>query len=203
MSKEQDERLPLFIVLSGPSGAGKDTVLRLLLDSDSSIVTVVTAKTRSPRVDEIDGVNHLFLTRSEFRERIKKGEFLEHAEVYGHLSGVPRDQVVRHLKNGLSVIVRTDVQGARSLKESVPGAALIFLTVPDREILERRLRSRDAESSLELEERLKAASVEMSDLDWFDHVVLNLENQQAATVGRLLDIIATERKRPGRPIPHL
>ena len=203
MSKTPDEIFPLFIVLSGPSGSGKDTVLRLLLDSDSSIATVVTAKTRPPRVDEIDGVNHLFLTRSEFCERIEKGEFLEHAEVYGHLSGVPRDQVVRHLENGLSVIVRTDVQGARSLKESIPGAVLIFLTVPNREILEKRLRSRDAESSLELEERLKAASVEMSDVDWFDYVVPNLENQQAATVDRFLDIIAIERKRPGRPVPHL
>ena len=192
---------PLFVVLSGPSGAGKDTVLRAVLKADSSLATIVTAKTRPPRVGEVDGVNHLFLSESEFRAQIGAGGFLEHAEVYGHLSGVPRDQVRRHLEAGKTVVVRTDVQGARTLRDKVPGAVLVFLTVPDRETLERRLRLRNADSEPELQRRLVAAVREMADSEWFDYIVVNQEEAQAEASRRLLEIIAQERDRPGRPAP--
>jgi len=192
---------PLFVVLSGPSGAGKDTVLRAVLDADPDLATIVTAKTRRPRVGEVDGVNHLFLSEAEFRAQVDAGEFLEHAEVYGHLSGVPRNQVRRYLDAGTTVIVRTDVQGARTLRERVPGSVLVFLTVPDRETLERRLRARNTDSEAELERRLSAAVREMADTDWFDYVIVNHEDDQAAAVRRALEIIADERARPGRPIP--
>ena len=197
----QHDPAPLFVVLSGPSGAGKDTLLRALLDADPGLATIVTAKTRRPRVGEIDGVNHLFLSEAEFRAQVDAGAFLEHAEVYGHLSGVPRDQVRRYLDAGATVIVRTDVQGARTLRERVPGAVLVFLTVPDRATLERRLRARNTDSEAELQGRLSAAVQEMADADWFDYVIVNREDDQAEAVRHALKIIAQERARPGRPTP--
>ena len=201
MADGPQESVPLFVVLSGPSGAGKDTVLRAVLDADPDLATVVTAKTRRPRVGEVDGINHLFLSEDEFRAQVDAGEFLEHAEVYGHLSGVPRDQVRRYLDAGTTVIVRTDVQGARTLRERVPGSVLVFLTVSDRETLERRLRARNTDSEADLERRLSAAVREMADTAWFDYVIVNHEDDQAAAVKRTLEIIADERARPGRPTP--
>ena len=201
MADGPHEPVPLFVVLSGPSGAGKDTVLRAVLDADPDLATIVTAKTRRPRVGEVDGINHLFLSDTEFRAQVDAGDFLEHAEVYGHLSGVPRDQVRRYLDAGTTVIVRTDVQGARTLRARVPGAVLVFLTVPDRDTLERRLRARNTDSEAELARRLTAAAREMADTDWFDYVIVNHEDDQAEAVRRALEIITLERARPGRPPP--
>ena len=201
MADGPHEPVPLFVVLSGPSGAGKDTVLRAVLDADSDLATIVTAKTRRPRVGEVDGINHLFLSDTEFRAQVEAGDFLEHAEVYGHLSGVPRDQVRRYLDAGTTVIVRTDVQGARTLRARVPGAVLVFLTVPDRETLERRLRARNTDSEADLERRLTAAAREMADTEWFDYVIVNHEDDQAEAARRALEIITLERARPGRTPP--
>ena len=110
-------------------------MLREALRRDPALASVVTVKTRAPRPDEEQGVHQIFLSEQEFDEWLARDAFLEHAEVYGHRSGVPRDQVRELLAAGKTVVIRTDVQGARTLRERVPQAVLIFLTAPDRETL--------------------------------------------------------------------
>ena len=194
---------PLVVVLSGPSGAGKDSVLAAALRRDDRLARVVTAKTRAPRVGERDGVHHLFLSEQQFDDLLARDGFLEHATVYGHRSGVPRDQVERLLAAGKTVVLRTDVQGARTLRAKIPQALLIFLTVPDLDDLERRLRARATEDEAAMRRRLAIASEEMAEADGFDAVIVNGEGRLDAAVEELLAVIDRERARPGRVPPRL
>ena len=194
---------PLLVVLSGQSGAGKDALLRALVAQESDCVAVVTAKTRPPRPGEQHGVHQLFLSDAEFDALRDAGAFLEHAEVYGHRSGVPRDQVRAGLERGKIVLVRTDVQGARTLRAVVPSAVLIFVAAPDIETLERRLRGRNTDSEAAMRERLGAAQAEMDEAAWFDHVIVNREGAERAALQELQGIVRTERVRPDRPVPQV
>ncbi|MCY3887278.1 MAG: guanylate kinase [Chloroflexi bacterium] len=191
----------LFVVLSGPSGAGKDTLLRGLLARDDRVHGVVTAKTRPRRPGEEDGVHHHFLSESEFKALVEAGEFLEYAEVYGHRSGVLRAPVRQALARGATVVARTDLQGARSLRRRVPGALLIFVTVPDLATLERRLRARGDVSEDDIRQRLSHARSEMAAAVEFDSVVVNREGAEAAAIDEVLGILQRERARPDRLRP--
>jgi len=194
---------PLFVVLSGPSGVGKDTLLRALLARDDRITGVVTAKTRARRPGERQGVDHLFLDDDDFEVMVQHDEFLEHAIVYGHRSGVPREPVREALERGLTVVARTDIQGARTLRDSVPGALLIFITAPDLPTLERRLRSRDDVPEADLRNRLSLAREEIAAAAEFDYVVINRDDAEDTAVNEVLAILQEERARPDRLLPQV
>ena len=185
---------PIVVVLSGPSGAGKDTVLRLALSLDDSLATVATAKTRAPRPGEEHEVHHVFLTEQEFDRWLADDAFLEHATVYGHRSGVPRQAVEELLAAGKSVIIRTDIQGARTLRERLPGCLLVFVTVADRAQLRRRMESRGTDSAADMQRRLAEADAELAESDWFDHIVVNEEGKQQAAAESLLAQIRAARR---------
>ena len=194
---------PLVVVLSGPSGAGKDSVLAAALRRDDRLARVVTAKTRAPRPGERDGVHQIFLSDQQFDDLLARDGLLEHATVYGHRSGVPRDQVERLLAEGKTVVLRTDVQGARTLRAKIPEALLIFLTVPDLDDLERRLRARAADDEAAMRRRLAIASEEMAEAVRFDYVIVNGEGGLDVAVDEMLAVIDGERARPGRLPPRL
>lgn len=190
----QPSEAPIVVVLSGPSGAGKDTILHGALDLDDSLATVATAKTRSPRPGEQHGVHHVFLSEAEFDEWLAAGKFLEHATVYGHRSGVPREAVEAHLRAGRSVIIRTDVQGARTLRERLPNCLLVFVTVADPDDLRRRMRARGTDSEADMERRLAESGAEMNEAGWFDHVIENADGREKAAAAELVRRIAAARR---------
>ena len=183
------ESSPIAVVLSGPSGAGKDTVLRLALSLDDSLATVATAKTRPPRPGEQHGIHHVFLSEQEFDEWLAADAFLEHATVYGHRSGVPRRAVEDCLQAGKSVIIRTDIQGARSLRERLPGCLLVFVTVPDLAALRARMQGRGTDSAADMELRLNQAEAEIAEAAWFDHVIVNADGAAHAAAEALINHI--------------
>ena len=185
---------PIVVVISGPSGAGKDTVLHLALSLDDSLTTVATAKTRPPRRGEQDGVHHVFLSEQEFDRWLAEDAFLEHATVYGHRSGVPRRAVEEQLAAGKSVILRTDIQGARSLRQRLPGCLLVFVTVRDRAELRQRMQSRGTDSERDMERRLAEADAEMAESHWFDHIIINEPNGAEAAAKTLLTHIQSARR---------
>ncbi len=193
----------LVVVLSGPSGAGKDTSLRASLQADYRLAGVVTAKTRAPRPGEVDGVHQIFLSDAQFDAQLAAGGFLEHADVYGHRSGVPRDQVRALVNQQKTVCIRTDLQGARTLRQRIPQALLIFVTVPDLATLEARLRARAADSEADLQIRLNAAREEMAAAAEFDHIIINHEGRESDAVDQLLALLDEERAKPNRPAPHV
>lgn len=188
---------PLLVILTGPSGAGKDTLAAALGSRPGSTVGfAVTATTRPPREDEADGRDYHFVSEAEFERMIREGEMLEHAIVYGQHKGVPTSSVQRVLDEGKDVLLRTDVQGARYIKGKAPGAVTIFVTPPSREEMERRLRERDSETESQVAIRLKTAAEEMDAAGEFDHTVVNDDLERAAD--EIEAIIARERERPGR-----
>ena len=189
-----DAEPPIVAVLSGPSGAGKDTILHGAMELDPSLATVATAKTRPPRAGEVHGVHHQFLSEDEFDQWLAAGRFLEHATVYGHRSGVPREAVEEQLRRGKSVIIRTDVQGARTLRERLPEALLVFVTVPDAGILRGRMQRRGTDSEADMELRLAEAEAEMSESDWFDEVIVNGDGRERGAAEQLVAAIAAARR---------
>lgn len=188
---------PLVVVVSGPSGVGKDTLLERMADRFKSLRFhfVVTATTRPARPGEIEGVNHHFLTRTDFESMIERGELLEWAEVYGNLYGVPRRQVRSALEEGLHVLCRVDVQGAARLRKMIPEAVFVFVLPPSLEALGRRLRYRAHDSDESIARRLKAARSEMDRRHAFDYQLVNEDEQLDQSVDRLVDIIGREARR--------
>ena len=193
---------PILVVISGPSGVGKDSVIKQLKLLGKDWHFTVTTTTRKQRPAEENGVDYYFLDEGSFRNKIDSGEFLEFAEVYGHLYGIPKNQVVNALRDGLDVIVKTDVQGARTIKGKVQDAVLIFLVPPSSQDLRNRLLSRQTESKEDMNLRLGAASKELSNMSVFDHVVIN-DNLETAS-SKIESIITVEKCRtPPRQIRFL
>ncbi|MBI4200438.1 MAG: guanylate kinase [Chloroflexi bacterium] len=193
---------PLLVVISGPSGVGKDSVLALMRRRDRPWHFVVTATTRPRRAQEQEGMDYLFLAPSQFEELLAQDGLLEHAEVYGYRYGVPRSQVEVALRAGQDVIVKTDVQGARTLRARVPGALLIFLAPPSLQELERRLRERKTESAEALRRRIATARQELACQSAFDHVVVNHNGRLKETVASIERIIGEEKARRARGDSH-
>lgn len=200
-SDSQPQTAPLVVVVSGPSGAGKDTVIEEALALDPSLSKVATAKTRAPRPGEIEGVHHVFLSDDEFERWIAEDAFLEHVNIYGHRSGVPKAAVEDLLSQGRTPILRTDVEGARTLKANLPSPLLVFVTAPDIDALERRMRARAAETETEIAARLAEAQAEMAEVDWFDLVITNNDDSHHAAAQRLVKAIAAARRERTRPPP--
>lgn len=186
--------LPLLIVISGPSGVGKDAVLERMRECHRPWHFIVTVTTRPKRLAETDGVDYIFMSRDRFQELLDRNGFLEHANVYGHFYGVPQGQVEDAFKLGQDVIVKTDVQGARTLRSKIPDALLIFLAPPDMEELEKRLRTRKSETESDLDQRIQTALSEMARQSEFDYVVVNHTNSLEATVRNIEQIICREKE---------
>ena len=187
-------RGPLLVVVSGPSGAGKDAVLARMKEQPLPYHYAVTATTRPKREHESNGRDYIFVSRNEFRRMIDDDELLEWADVYGELYGVPRAQVTEAHARGEDAIVKVDVQGAATIRRLAPDALLVFIAPPTVEELERRLRSRMTESGDSLETRLGMAEKEMADAAWFDHVVINETGELDGTVDKVVEVIGSERR---------
>ncbi|MHB8460329.1 MAG: guanylate kinase [Candidatus Limnocylindrales bacterium] len=195
-----DSPVPLLVIVSGPSGVGKDTILDALKrrPHHPDYHYVVTCTTRAPRPGELPDRSYHFLSRERFVELRDAGELLEANEVHGNWYGTPRTEVREALAAGRDVILKIDVQGAQIVKERVAEALLIFLVPPSLEALFHRLRTRATETADELELRQRNAAIELARQEDYDHVVVNETGQVEWTAERIDEIIATERARPGR-----
>ena len=189
------EPRPLLVVLSGPSGVGKDATLQLLRESGHELYFVVTATTRAIRPGEVDGVDYHFISVGDFAEMIEQDELLEHAVVYGDYKGIPKKHVRAALASGKDVIMRIDVQGAATIRRLVPNAISIFLTAENEEELINRLRERKTENPDKLKMRIATARKELNHVVEFDYVVVNRANQLDQTVNQVLSIISAEKSR--------
>jgi guanylate kinase len=186
---------PLLVVLSGPAGVGKDSVLHRLHELGLPFHYTVTATTRAPRAGERHGHDYFFYTREQFMAMIERGQLLEHATVYDHLYGVPKGPVRDALRRGQDVIVRTDIQGAASIRAQAPGATLIFVQPPSFESLAARLRERSADSAAQIALRLAKAREEMAALSRFDYAVVNEDGGLERCVETIVAITTAERCR--------
>ncbi|MFQ6096473.1 MAG: guanylate kinase [Armatimonadota bacterium] len=186
----------ILLVVSGPSGVGKGTVIRRLKTLVPDLAESVSANTRPPREGEVDGVDYYFVSEGEFRRMIEAGEFFEWADVYGELKGTPKEQIRRALSNNVDIVVEVDYQGALAIKEQERRAVLVFLAPPSWAELERRLRGRRTESEEALQRRLRAAVTEIENMDEYDYVVVNDDSARAAE--ELAAILTAEKRRTAR-----
>lgn len=183
----------LLIVISGPSGVGKDTVIKRLLDLDRNLIYSVSGTTRQPRPGEKPDQNYTFLTRGQFEELVRKGAFLEHAVYNGNLYGTFRDRVESARNAGRDMVLKIDVQGADQVRSLVSDAISIFVVAPSEKELERRQLERGSESAQDRASRGKIAEREMTRAADYDHVVTNDDVERAAA--EILEIIERARRR--------
>lgn len=193
---------PLVLVLHGPAGVGKDTLIGKLRER-TEIHRATSSTTRAPREGEQDGVDYHFVTWDEFEADIAAGRFVEWAKVYGDLKGVRTSEVTDPIARGEDLIIRTDVQGARTWREKLEGAVFLFLMAEDRETLRARLIKRGSETVDSLERRLAEIDEEIEDIPNNDYVVYNEHGHLDKAVEQVLEIMERERQNPARPAPHL
>jgi guanylate kinase len=186
---------PILVVISGPSGVGKDATIQAMQQRNTPFYFVVTATTRPRRPNEVDGVDYHFISMGEFAEMIDNGELLEYAIVYGDYKGIPKKHVRNALASGKDVIMRIDVQGAATIRKLIPNAVTIFLTAESEDELVRRLHERKTEDEEKLKMRVATARQELKRFVEFDYVVVNRENELEETVNRVLSIISAEKSR--------
>lgn len=186
----------LLIVLSGPSGVGKDAVIRQLKAQNFPLHYTVTYTTRPPRLDEIHGQHYYFVSPEQFDRMIAAGEFLEWATVHGkHRYGTPREQVRQAIAQGHDVLLKVDTQGGATIKRKVPDTVLIFLKAGSLEELRERLERRASEPTPDLERRSEHAPLEIRQSEGYDHVVVNYEGRLHETVEEVKRIIQNEKRR--------
>ncbi|MGE5594432.1 MAG: guanylate kinase [Hyphomicrobiales bacterium] len=193
---------PVVLVLHGPSGVGKDTVIDLLRER-TGIHRATSSTSRPMRPDEVDGDHYHFYTVEEFERKRAAGEFAESAIVYGDWKGLERREIEEPLARGEDVIIRTDVQGARTWRQKLEGAVFVFLTAEDREALRERLVGRGTEDEASLAARIAELEAELADIENNDYVVVNRHGQPEQTVAELQRIIERERCNAARPAPRL
>ena len=190
---------PLLIVLSGPSGAGKDALLTKMKESGYPLEYITTVTTRAQRAEEKDNVDYHFISTGKFQEMLKNNELLEWANVYGNWYGVPKEPIKQALERGRDTIVKVDTQGAATIKKIMPEAVFIFLMPPSREELATRLKQRHTESPSDLALRIKTVEEEIKQLPLFDYIVVNKQDTIDLAVSDITAIIAAEKSVPPRP----
>lgn len=186
----------LLIVISGPAGVGKGSIVRKMLDYGENIVLSVSATSRPPRSNETEGIDYFFKTREQFEAMIKNDELLEWVEYLGNYYGTPRDWVCRKVEKGNVVILEIEVEGAGNVKRLFPDCILCFVIPPSFEELEKRLRGRGTETDDSIKARLARASEEFKQIDRYDYLILNDNIEKAAD--SLLSIIKSERMKTSR-----
>jgi guanylate kinase len=192
---------PMLVVVSGPSGVGKSTIVAELARRRPQVVPIVTATTRERRAEEVDGVHYHFLSEEAFRELIDRDGLLEHANNHGHWYGTPIEQVRGILAAGRDAILTISPEGARNVRRQVPDALLIFVMPPSMEDLAERLRSRGSESEASIARRRRDAERWMAEAGDYDHVVVNETGRPEQAAERIWEIIQAEARRdpPRRP----
>lgn len=186
---------PLLIVISGPSGVGKDAILLHMKRRFPSYFYPITMTTRPRRENEIEGEHYFFVSEVVFMEMVRKRKLIEWSKVYGRLYGVPAGQVREALQRGQDIVVKVDVQGAKKIKEMFPGAILIFIAPPSEQVLLSRLNRRQTEGTEDLKLRLETARGEMNCLPVFNYVVVNNEGKVDETLRQIEAIIVAEKLR--------
>jgi len=192
-------RRGLMLVLSSPSGAGKTTISRLLLERDGNLILSVSATTRAPRPGEVDGRDYFFVSGREFERMVEAGEFLEHADVFDHRYGTPRGPVEKALREGWDVLFDVDWQGAQQLAHNAgPDLVGVFILPPSHAELERRLKTRAQDSDEVVRRRMAKAASEMSHWEAYDYIIVNREVEDS--VAAVQSILAAERLRRKRQL---
>jgi len=185
----------LLLVISGPSGAGKDAVLARMRQLGYPLEYIVTVTTRPRRANEREHIDYHFISRERFQEMMEQKELLEWANVYGNYYGVPKQPIKEALNKGQDTIVKVDVQGAATIKKILPQAVFIFLVPPSMAELATRLKQRLTEAPSELARRLKAANEETKQLSQFDYVVISKQDEIDQAVSDIKAIITAEKCR--------
>lgn len=196
------ERKPVVVVLHGPSGVGKDSVIAQLRQR-TGIHRATSSTSRAPRPGEVDGRDYHFLSEVEFEEKIAAGDFAEYARVYDQWKGMEKREILPYLEAGTDVIIRTDVQGARTWRERLQGAVFVFLMAENRDVLRARLIERNTEDGKSLADRMEALERELEDIPNNDHVVINHHGGVEAAAAEIERIIESLRADPRRPRPGL
>lgn len=189
------EPVPLLFVISGHSGAGKDTVIQRMREREFPIQFVITATTRVPRENERDGIDYFFFSHDEFARMIENDDLIEYAVVYQDYKGVPRSQVDNALRSGKDVVLRVDVQGAATIQKLYPNSILIYLTAMDEAEFIQRLIDRKTETPEGLNLRIAMARKEMKEIKNFDYLVVNQNSKLDRTVDIIQSIIEAEHHR--------
>ncbi len=195
---DNTQKKGLLVVLSGPSGSGKDTVIKILRSKHAKLHYTVTTTTRAPRNGEVDWENYHFVTREEFAESIAQNAFIEWVEYNGNLYGTPRDQVIKALEEGKIVILKIEVRGAIAIKKTIPHAVYVFITTPTEEELIERLKGRETDLHSDQKERLAIANDEVKEIPNYDYLIINHNDQALSCAEKVWSIIVAESCRVGR-----
>jgi guanylate kinase len=189
----------ILFVVSAPSGAGKTTLVRKVIEQLPGVNLSVSCTTRAPRPEEQEGIDYFFITRDEFNTMEREGKFIEWAHVHGDLYGTPRANMVK-LQHGEDLVLEIDTQGARKIQEELHDGVLIFIRPPSLEVLQERLQTRGGDSEEAMQARLHNAQKELDQMGWYDYIVVNDDIEEATR--QLASIIIAERCKTARVLPE-